>query len=351
MIQLDTIKVCVPECSVEYFDESYFNINPFIDGKTGELKRRTYHLKDEYRLMGVTKLDVIQGGKGEEKKVVCEISAKILREEYFDLINKNTIEKVIEELNEVPAIKFNKHLLLDKATLYRCDCTNNIIVESETQDYIDALNIYRNTRKFRVERYPNGGLVFTKKVTKGSRFRERITVYPKYNEVIRDKELLKYINPDDFKHVLRFESNFTTFIMMRKVFSIGKTQNKSSQLSSNFDTSHMVKLIDVLESKENPNLYLFNKIVKEYPAMMKEHDEMKLHEIEKLEGRKNIIEKCNYDPVIIKTFINSKVKGNISGYLRDYKALMLEVLKEQEEGKGIESDGLLDELREKLKTA
>ena len=300
--------------------------------------------------MGVAKLEVKES-EAEGIKIVCEISAKILKNDYFDLINKNNIGKVLDNLNKLRGIKFNKHLFLDNATLYRCDCSNNIVVERKMKDYIDALYIYRVTGKYRVEKYPNGGLVFTRNVTKGSKFRERMTIYPKYNEIIRDKELLKYINPDIFKQVLRFESNHSTFIMIRRAFNIGNNRQKSSESFRNTDLNNGINLKDVLESEENPNLKLFNKIIKEYPAMMKAHEGMKLNEVEKLEGRKNIIEKCKYDRQIIKLFISSKVKGNISGYLRNYKAIQISMLKEKEEGKGVESDMLLEELREKLRIA
>ncbi len=269
-----------------------------------------------------------------------------------EVINdENKANALIDNLNKVQGIKFNKHLFLDNAILFRCDCSNNIVVESEMKDYIDSLYINRVTDKYSVVKYTHGGLVFTRNVTKGSKFRERMTIYPKYKEIFNDKEILKYINPDNFKHVLRFETNLSTFTLMRKAFNFGNNRNKLSELYGNTDTDNMIKLKDVLESKENPNLKLLTKITKEYPRIMKEYQGMKYSEVEKYEGSKRIIEIFNYDIAAIKVLINSKVKGNNSARFRDYIALMIDMRKEKAEGKGVVPDKLLEELREKLKTA
>ncbi len=42
LIKLDTIKVSIPEYTIEDFDKRYFNITPFIDGESGELNKSTY---------------------------------------------------------------------------------------------------------------------------------------------------------------------------------------------------------------------------------------------------------------------------------------------------------------------
>ncbi len=41
------------------------------------------------------------------------------------------------------------------------------------------------------------------------------------------------------------------------------------------------------------------KIIKAYPVMNKEYLRIKLYEVEKIEGRKKIIKKFNYDPEIL----------------------------------------------------
>ena len=73
MVRLDTFKVSIPECTIEDFDKCYFNIIQSIDGDTGELKINTYKLKDDYRLLGISNVEVKQSGRREEIKVVCEI--------------------------------------------------------------------------------------------------------------------------------------------------------------------------------------------------------------------------------------------------------------------------------------
>jgi hypothetical protein len=78
-----------------------------------------------------------------------------------------------------------------------------------------------------------------------------------------------------------------------------------------------------------------------------EWDGMKLYQVEKLEGRKNIIRALDYDMIKIRSFLRDRVSGNISGYIRVYRELCNAMRKER----GIPETNILQEVRQYMLTA
>ena len=192
------------------------------------------------------------------------------------------------------------------------------------------------TDKYNVGRYKgvgNRGVVFagTQKT-----FKERQIFYDKLKDIFRDKELRKVVPgatlEKQFTNVLRVETNFTDFKHIRKYFN-----------SDN-------KLIQMLKSEATPNLSVFDKITTKVPIdlrIFKEWEGLKFYEIEKLEGRKHIIQLFNYDIGTIVSFIENKVDGGISRYKKEYLKLIMQMQGER----NIIDTSAIDELRLLMKVA
>ena len=79
-----------------------------------------------------------------------------------------------------------------------------------------------------------------------------------------------------------------------------------------------------------------------------DYEGMRLSEIEKIEGRKRIIEKCNFDMKVVRRFIKSKLSEgtNAKKYYKPYKDLLAKMLAEQESKSY--SSNMTDEIKMKL---
>jgi len=274
---------------------------------------------------------------------VVDLSAKILKERYFDLITPNTVERVFEEVNKYSPITFTIPMAMEIARVRAMDCTNNLRVEEDPQRYVDALYQVRANERYNVtfhREHGNSGVVMS---GKQKTFKERQIIYVKSFDLLRDKRMTKEPYFDavlrDHNGILRVESNYTSFDRIRKCTG-----------------SADLLLKTVLNSTEHPNLSLFNKITSRIPDnQLMLHLErgkfagMTLHQIEKRIGMEGIIRELDFDMVRISHFINTaRSKGSKnSKVIRQYRNLLTEIM--PTEGNVIQLRNLLiEEIRIKL---
>lgn len=330
MLRLDSVKIEVPE---EGFIWHNTSMPCTTHSEGGEVLSETYTVPKKELPFGVRSIQIRQ--RGNTPTAIIETSAKVLRDEYYDMLNLNTADRYIHEVNKNGYIQFN-HGLIDSGKVLTMDVTQNLQVNDKIPGYIQAMACVPITDKYNVTAYRgagNHGIVWA---GKQKTFKERQIFYDKMKDIARDTKLRTTVHAKHlkkFEGVLRVEGNFTTFKTIRKYTG---TENI---------------LGDVLNSKQHVNLQLFDKITRSVNTvnlqLLMEWDGMKLYQVEKLEGRKNIIRALDYDMVKIQSFIKNRVNGNVSGYVRDYRLLCDELRTER----GVPDSNVLAEIRQYMLSA
>ena len=172
---------------------------------------------------------------------VIECSAKLLHKNYKELININTFEQIFDNINSTGIMKIDKKAV-SKCKVLKCDITKDIQVDN-IEDIVRDLYLFHLNDKYLIEKYKYNGITL-KKNNRDRRSKDRIMIYNKQLEVTRDLNLLQYINVKDFTGKLRFENNIRVHKKVRKKLNVSKEN----------------KLIDILESKENPIYDMVNNI-------------------------------------------------------------------------------------------
>jgi len=300
MIKIDSLKLLVPYDAVRKIDEKKFLTKIVID-ENGKGNKKLFFNKG---LLGLKYIEIDYT----RNKIIIEISSKILKESYPDLINVNTIERAIYNLEQYGFVKFNFNKFIDSARPLYFDLSANLKMKHQPEIYLRDLKIFPIQPIYN-RSFGRGRLIIYSQSL-------RLLIYDKSKELSSNKKtnqkLKKFIDAEIFKNVLRVESSYKTFRKMREGFSI-----------ANNDT---VYLKDILNSKINLLMKDFNRIFKlgknemfeRKSKLIKSH--LSISEIEKLLGRRLIANKFNYDMNEIKLFLKSKVKGNIhSRYMPNYK--------------------------------
>lgn len=313
MIRFDTLKISVPYPALNSFVHEKFINEVKTDLSTGEFEE-TYFLKKDY-LFGFD-IMALKKNKGE---IILQFSAKALKNEYYDLINKNNIHKVFESINLSGIADINVSGAIDNAIVLKCDVTNNLNVSKDVSQYLTDLQILSSNLRYRVQNYSSGIVVMPQAKTNDRRY----LVYDKYCELLRktaiNKELSRYVDYDIFKNILRTEGNLRTFEDMRYFFGLSK--GTDPLLTSILDSSEKValKYFDHIFPNDITSLVL--------PEPFTSLNS--LNEVEKFFGKRAVIESCNYDDKTIRAFIKSKVKGNISPYMKDYRSMKKQLIMEK----------------------
>jgi hypothetical protein len=309
MIRIDSVKLKLPIHSICGYSDHLEHTQKLVGGV---VIKDSHSSSPKMSQLGFKKVTITQNSKNEsENGCVIELSSKILKQDYFNMITQNSLEQLVEQINYSQLIRFDKNQFIDYASILSCDITKNIQVENNASllNYLSSVATLPIGDKHNVYRYKsigNKGVTWNGKQTS---FKERMAFYSKELEVKKDKKLLNYLTSKQvkqFDNVLRNEINLTQFATIRK-----------------YTNSNSLLLQDVLSSTENPNLLLFDKITKRINfdvdlKLFTEWQGMSLYQIEKLEGSKNIVKQFNGDMVRIRTFLESKVKGKISAYIKYY---------------------------------
>lgn len=325
MNRFDLLKVAVSTDALRNFNPDNYIKSGQLDNDDNIISKK-YLLKNEREIdSGLDKKLGIKSIVIKENKIELEFGAKVLRKDYAELMHKNNISQVIDNINATGLIELDKNEFLDSAEVYRCDVTCNLPVTKSSDVYMRDISILGTKRKYKEETYKSGFVLTNKAKTVD----ERLIAYDKLNDLTKKekwtKEILKHIDIKDFKHnSFRIEGNYRTYDTMRKYFHFKKHNLDILK----FKNKGTIKLADVLLSDANPNYELFNKMLSDEPDItggllleLLDSGEA-LYKIEKQIGRAEIIKHCDYNIMNIKRLIASKVKGNISKYLRDYEILL-----------------------------
>lgn len=313
MISLDSVKFQIPENAIKSVKFAKYATKQMVNESTGQILAKKYVPADNIEMIpglkSVTYCDI----KGTAD---IEVSAKILAERYFENISLENICDVIQRINESDLIEIDDVETLNSAICFRVDSTNNLILpEGMKKKVISDLSlVFSRSERYDLKPYLNGGLVIT---SKQSSKPMRLILYDKYEEMTssKHKKTFKGINPEPFKNVLRVESNHRQLKTIRSIFGL---KPKSE-----------CYLMDILKSDNNPNLSLVSEVFPKKGIEQKVdytleilQSSQDLHKIRTLLGSIDIIKFCNYDDVIVYNYLKSKLKGNISRYVREFRQIM-----------------------------
>jgi hypothetical protein len=262
-----------------------------------------------------------------------EVSAKILKQNYIEGINKNTLNEVIDNINSHNIVKFNSNNLIDKATILRMDVTDNVKIK-----LLDRSVLYKTLSTIPLPKIIQTTLNNTKQnlgVTwKGTQtsLKDRMIAYDKAIQLkFKDKSLHKtdYCNKvmNDFKDVVRFEQNIVTLEAIRGYY---KTNN----------------LKDVLISDVKANYLKFDKMTRNNKELVLFDDEfygMNFKQIRNRLGDERIIDMHNFDWNRILNFIKIHNKNNWHRYQKELK----DVFKILQQKKGNEQS-LINTIKKEL---
>lgn len=334
MIKIDSLKLKFNANTVKDINFNNFIAIEKKDSNKNLLSKKLVLDISKNYLLGLKNIELIYN-LGLIEYGVIELSAKVLKQDYFDLINKNNIEKVIDTINNSDAIKFNSRFL-DTAEVLKTDVTENLTVSKEVSDYIKALQFCNISDKYRIEKYKNEAIVFKRNVLS---YKERMIFYDKYAEMLKDKEA-KFLNIEKFRNVLRCENNIVSFERLRKNFEIKYSK---------------IYLKDILNSNKQVNYETFNRIIDNNNLSERlfsnEFLDMSLKQIEKRLGQECIINYFEFDLNKIFEFLKIHNKSRTKTYsdFKEYKGVLLSMQSERYiESKQIE---YIKEIKELLKVA
>jgi len=209
MVNLDSIKILVHNGCINSLATRGECLNKY--DKLGELIID----KIDYDKLGDRGLNRISIDNLKNTTTI-EVSAKILGKDYIQGINKNTIEQVIQTINDKNYVKFNDKSFIDNATLLRMDVTDNVKMQ-----LLDRTILYKTLSTIPLPKVIQTTLWNTKQnlgvCWKGTQtsLKDRIIAYDKSIHLkFKDKSLHKtdYCNKvmNDFKDVIRFEQNLVS---------------------------------------------------------------------------------------------------------------------------------------------
>jgi len=228
----DSVKLLTPIEGLISFNTPCYDGK--IDVETGET---VYRLKqDAVKPLGLSQVEVSDRG------VLLSFSAKALGERYIEGINAETVDCIVPAIRSV--VDVNPESLLD-ATLFSIDSTNNIHPKNVQRSILSVGSIGTMNNKYRFADYGGQGqqgFVFS---SRAKTVDERIIGYDKYREMMSKRKTALALGVNDFRGVLRIESNIRHKKQMREY--LGFTDSYKFQ--------------DALNTNRKPNAELFEKVI------------------------------------------------------------------------------------------
>lgn len=227
MIKLDKLGFAIPTSSIDYkFDYRYFKettnkgYNP-ISNKVEEYK--SYSLRNELLGIGFNSCRI------NESNCTISISGKVVKDKYYDMINKNNFTAVLEGLKVLDIFKIEDiDTAIKNMRVMSFDTTTNMKLKNPVNDYITALRVQNYKDNISLKAYNTGdiktGLTF---INENRTSNDRCIVYDKQAELYTLKnrkqpgdKITDYVNINDFSNVLRFETNFRKMRTVKDFFKL-----------------------------------------------------------------------------------------------------------------------------------
>lgn len=344
MTTLDTTKLKITTDNLIYNKSNYHNTNLLQDGvelyDKWVLKKEVRH--NHYGLNNV----VIDEN---EKSIIIEISAKILGEKYMAGISNNTLDIVVDNINDWAGLDLSKIDYLG-SNLLRGDFTKNILID-DVRGSINVLKLGKSNSQFLVTDYNkanNCGIVFQ---GKQKSYKNRQIYYDKDTEltkVSRNKDFInKYGNKDFLKsidNILRIEQNVTEQKTLKRIFKT-ETTRLGNILDS--DVKPVLERHKII-TKHSYGLELFD----EYNSK-----EYKLRDVILEIGLIGILERCKYNLEVAEDYLKTHIgenrqnKSSVYKFTKLLREIYIRTTIEKDNNENQLYSKKLDEILELLKVA
>lgn len=347
MIRIDSNKMIVPFDCIDYFNADAYIESPAKKKGGEEIGHASWQINNA--IVGLKSIKVVP----EAGKVEIETSAKILHDDYFEGININTIERVIESINDTGLISI-KEGAIEQARFHSFDTTQNIPWQGrKIDDLFDALSfIPINTRYKR-------NLINVKEQGKTMIFQGnqktiqcRMVNYDKHKELLNNKQekfLQSCKNPNALLNsalgIVRVESRNTEYKTIRNRLQLTDAKEVKGKAEA-------PRLLSVLNSSVNPNYNLIETITNPRSIQQLEIFErfrdadMKMHDVVRIRGMEGIIEDCAYNIELIRAFAKKIDAKNYDRWLNGrngkigFETLLAQMLSEKNAVKSFYIDSI-----------
>ena len=293
MIKLDKIKIVSSIKNISNINDEKFQCTV----KEGEIVEQKYFIQSPFNLY-------IEADY-KDKEIVIECTGKILKDDYPNLINKESIKQCLVNINQLKICSLDVEGTLKDGEVVKCDVCKDV----DCQDCKSLTKQLRasvcNFNKYLV-RNIGGNFVIEKNVTtKG--LKKRLTIYDKGSEVLlaTNREFLASVEDkgallDYFMGKVRFELNLNSKEQIRQSLGIKDTSIQS-----------------VLGSTSTPIWDFLNKVL---------DDGEGIRNCSSLNELKNqlLLEHCDKDLAKVETLLREYYSPNthISQAMKQFRALL-----------------------------
>ena len=298
MIRIDSLHIEIPIEGIQSFNrQSFIHQQEHSDSQTCIVDR--YKLRPDIKAVGFS--GAVIDNINQTAKL--NISAKVLKDDYFQGINLNSIERVVDSINQLGIIHVCPDMFVNEGRVMNVDETHNVNMgyalaenwnQVSSELAISVLNPKFQPNIHNTKR--NQGITF-----KGSQTsqKNRLIMYNKYIELMKSGNKLfmaSLKNPmlllDAAKNNLRCEVNMTDFKFIRERFK------SESLLLGNLLTAPGKPVIDMIDKITKPGV--LNQLELILQSEYQGWDFFQMHGIE------NIIRLAGYNETKIKALVKSK---------------------------------------------
>jgi hypothetical protein len=232
--KIDSLRLLIPLAEVEYIDSKFKQEFTPISLETGEVDEEKIYKKLNIPKIesGISSRFGIEFRLNENKEnveyLVFVLTAKMLKEQYFTGIDKNTIQRCFNYLNETGIVKLSKESFL-KAKVVDVDiCIDYQLQEKTCKDVVlIAYDLTKETKE-------TTALKYTKKNNTGVQWGHRTYIGKSYNK----KQFLKY-----YSKLIELKYNSTEFyntflkaeVEENTLFADGTTEEPYFKKEENID--------------------------------------------------------------------------------------------------------------------
>lgn len=242
LITFDRIKI---KSNYKYLLDTKVKFNEMFHSRSREKTGIFYSSKDDINIPYNLYIAVSYP----KQTLTIEFSSKILKENYPNLISKDTIKKCLTNINQLGICEIDVDSILSEGAITSVDVTYDVdLILNDT--LLDALNSQvNNYRRFKWTHYDKEGITFTKDV-KSKDCAETIILYNKEKEICtsHNKDFLNSLSQSQqikeyFKGKTRFEITLDTPKKIMSYLNLTDT-----------------KIPSILNSNANPILIQFDRV-------------------------------------------------------------------------------------------
>lgn len=244
-----------------------------------------------------------------KSELVLEFTGKILKDDYYKLINIDTIHQCLNTINNLGICELDVDGVIRSAEVVLCDITMDVECPFSMADVKKHLRASTtNNYKWSIKNCSNNGFVIINNVTT-PKYYKRFILYDKGKE-------LRKANNRDFMDWVSDKDNLESYYKSKVRFELNLLNVK--QVKRNLDIQDN-KLMTVLQSKSNPILTVFDLIFNE--------DKIKTTTVYNKLDKLALLELCDYDLQAVEMRIRATMPRNssISRKMEPYRKLLQDI--------------------------